>query len=224
MNDEADLIPVFIPALGAILIVAEDKKGEPLTMDEVLSLRDDAACIVMTHIDAAKLAESRGYDDLDPENCWYDWQMLRRELNRKPDLDPGARVDMVRSSDPAYQECVTNARATLDEFRSMLLRYDSHSCLIKTKLDDGQSSGFVWLFNTTISGDGFTAELFEVPPSVPLLKVGQVFDVPDDDVIDWMINDDGTLYGGYSLRYHRANLPPDERPAFDEHVGVTKYS
>ncbi|TWU15806.1 DUF2314 domain-containing protein [Allorhodopirellula heiligendammensis] len=224
MHDEAELIPVFVPALGAILVAAEDKKSEPLTRQEVLSIRDNAACIMMTSFDAKKLAQSRGYDDIDPENCWYDWQMLRRELDRRPDRDPGARVDMVRSSDPAYRDCVANARATLDDFRSLIRRHDSHSCLIKTKLNDGQSSGFVWLFNTIVAGDSFTAELFEVPPSVSLLKVGQVFEVAEFDVIDWMVNDDGTLYGGYSLRYHRANLPPDERGAFDEYVGVTKYS
>jgi uncharacterized protein YegJ (DUF2314 family) len=223
MNDDADLIPVFIPALGAILIAAEDKKGQPLTTKEVLTIRDNAACIMMEYCDATKMAESRGYDDLDPENCWYDWQMLRRQLDRKPDLDPGARVEMFRSSDPAYQECVANARASLDKFRSMVPRYDSHSCSIKTKLYDGQGSGFVWLFNTTVSDRGFTAELFEIPPSVPKLKVGQIFHIADADVVDWMINDDGMLYGGYSLRYHRAQLPPEKRPAFDEHVGVTRY-
>jgi uncharacterized protein YegJ (DUF2314 family) len=223
MNNEADLIPVFVPALGAILIAAEDKKGRPLTNEEVLSIRDNAACIMMTVDDAIKLADSRGYDDLDPENCWYDWQMLRRELGRQPDLDPGARVEMFQSSDPAYQECVAMARATLDEFRSMIPRFDPQSCLIKAKLDDGHGSGFVWLFGTTISGDGFTAELFEIPPSVAKLKVGDVFRIDGGDVVDWMINDHGTLYGGYSLRYHRAKLNPDERRAFDEHVGVTNY-
>ena len=74
----------------------------PLTADEVLSIRDKAACVMMSTFQAARLAESRGYDDIDPENCWYEWQMLRRELNRAPDLDPGARVNMFSSSDPAY--------------------------------------------------------------------------------------------------------------------------
>jgi hypothetical protein len=60
MTDD-ELIPVFIPALGAILIAAEDKKGEPLTNDQVLAIRDSAACIMMTNSDAATLAESRGY-------------------------------------------------------------------------------------------------------------------------------------------------------------------
>ncbi len=223
MSDDADLIPVFIPSLSAVLIAAEDTKGEPLTNDEVLSIRDSAACIMMTPTDVAKLAESRGYDDIDPENCWYEWQMLRRELDRKPDLDPGARVDMFIASDPAYEECVAKALGTLDQFREMLPRFASSSCLIKTKLDDGQSSGFVWLFKTTIASHGFIAELFEVPPSVSLLKVGQVFNISDADVVDWMINDDGTLHGGFSLRYHRAKLPAEERVAFDEYVGVTKY-
>ena len=42
-------------------------------------------------------------------------------------------------------------------------------------------------------------------------------------MIDWMINDEGTLYGGFTLRYQRAKLAPEERPAFDEHIGVVQY-
>lgn len=224
MTEDDDLIPVFVPALGAILIAAEDQKGTPLTADEVIAIRDKAACVMMSTSRAAKLAESRGYDDIDPENCWFEWQMLRRELNRKPDLDPGARVNMFRGSDPAYLDCVAKARETLDEFRSMLAQYDSDVCSIKTELHDGHSSGLVWLFNTTVHGEGFTAELFEIPPTIPLLKVGQVFEIASADVIDWMINDKGTLYGGFSLRYHRESLAPDERSAFDEYIGVTKYA
>ena len=223
MSDDAELIPVFIPALGTMLLSAEDKKGEPLTNDEVIEIRDNAACIMMTVADATKMAGSRGYDDLDPENCWYDWQMLRRELGRKPDLDPGARVDLFRGDDPAYQETITRARETLDAFREMLPRFDASSALIKTELSDGIGCGFVWLFNTEIVGPDFTAELFEVPPSVPHLKIGQSFRISAEDVLDWMINDEGKLHGGFSLRYHRENLAPHERDAFDAHIGVTNF-
>ena len=37
--DEENLVPVFIPALGPILIHAEDLKGEPLSYDEVIRIR-----------------------------------------------------------------------------------------------------------------------------------------------------------------------------------------
>lgn len=214
---------MFVPALSAILLAAEDKKGEPLTHDEVIATRDNAACIMMTSADADKMADSRGYDDLDPENCWYDWQMLRRELGRKPDLDPGARTHMIRGADPEYQATIDAARESLDDFRSMISRYDPASVMVKTELHDGNGRGFVWLFNAKQVGNDFTAQLFEVPDSIAGFEVGQAFDVAAEDVLDWMINDDGTLHGGFSLRYHRSTLVPRDRDAFDAHIGVTNY-
>ncbi|MEM7477122.1 MAG: DUF2314 domain-containing protein [Planctomycetota bacterium] len=223
MSDD-NLIPFFVPALGAVLIAAEDKKGEPLTEEEVLEIRDSAVCMMVPPENVAKLSESRGYKDLDPENCWYDWQMLRRELDRKPDLDPGARVDMVQGSDPAYQACVSKAQATLQDFRDMLQEYDPYSCLIKTRVEDGEQHGYIWLFNTRRIEIGFQATVFELPAFAPNLEIGQELEIAESEVVDWMINDEGTLYGGFSLRYHRQQLPPEERPAFDEHIGVTNYA
>ena len=87
-NSNQQLVPVFMPSLSALLLHAEDLKGEPLTADEVLKIRDNAACIMMRPDHAGKMDDSRGYRDIAPENCWYDWQHLRRELGRKPDLEP----------------------------------------------------------------------------------------------------------------------------------------
>lgn len=74
------LVPVFVPALVALLQFAEDQKGSPLTEDEVLEIRDNGSCIALTVPDAAAMAEARGYDDLDPEDCWEQWQQLRAFL------------------------------------------------------------------------------------------------------------------------------------------------
>jgi len=68
---------VFIPALVAILLNLERKKGTPLTENEVLSVRDKSMCATMRVSMARALAESRGYDDIDPENAWNDWQIAR---------------------------------------------------------------------------------------------------------------------------------------------------
>lgn len=88
-NDE--LVPVFIPALIVLLVHSEDKKGSPLTQEEVLAIRDNATCIMMQLDDSRKMDEQRGYADIDPEDCWYEWQMARRDLGRLPDIDPGPR-------------------------------------------------------------------------------------------------------------------------------------
>ncbi|MGN6545036.1 MAG: DUF2314 domain-containing protein, partial [Aureliella sp.] len=93
----------------------------------------------------------------------------------------------------------------------------------KTRLTDGSNSAFMWLNNTAIEGENFTAELFEVPDSLPSHKVGDRYTVPLEELLDWMANDNGRLFGGFSLRYHRASLSDDERMDFDRHLGVTEY-
>ena len=226
MSNEPELTPVFMPALSTLLIAAEDEKGAPLDEAEVLEIRDSATCIMMQQADAAKMTESRGYLDIDPENGWYDWQKLRRELGRKPDLDPGARVDYINSQDEGYQRTIKQAQETLAQFRDMIDKFQPWSPLIKTELSNPNSDGrcFVWLNNVRETNDGFVAQVFEIPPTLQGFEIGEHVDITTADVMDWMINDNGTLHGGFSIRYHRDTIPDHERQAFDEHLGVTTYA
>jgi uncharacterized protein YegJ (DUF2314 family) len=221
-DEKEDCVPVFMPALSAWLLHAEDIKGEPLTSMEVIRLRDKAPCIMMKREDALKLAESRGYEDIDPENCWYDFQMLRRELGRKPDLDPGPMFRQLDSHDPAYQRTIMQAQESLDHFRAMLPADERG--LLKSKIVQGDESAFMWLSHARVAGDGFKAMFFEVPEGFTNYQPGDEMEVAAADVLDWMINDDGVLQGGFSIRYQRERMPEDERPAYDEYIGVTKYA
>ncbi len=225
-EDNEDLVPVFVPALITLLVSAEDNKGSPLDYDEVIEIRDSGACIMMEAKDVAAMAESRGYADIDPENCWYDWQMARRELGRKPDIDPGVSMVQIKSSDPEFQETIKEAKNSLDQFRKMLPQNgDSmYEAMVKMKFTDGEASSFMWLFNVRMSGDKFVAELFEVPEYFTAFNVGDTFEVSPDELVDWSVNLDGTLYGGYSIRYQRAQLPEHEKEAFDNYVGVKHYA
>ena len=74
------VIPVFIPPLVALLWNLEQQKGAPLSEAEVLQIRDGAVCMTMSRAMARKLAESRGYDDIDPEDVWREWQAARARL------------------------------------------------------------------------------------------------------------------------------------------------
>jgi hypothetical protein len=46
----------------------------------MVRIRDEAPCIMMEAADAEKLIETRGYRDVEPENCWADWHRLRVEM------------------------------------------------------------------------------------------------------------------------------------------------
>jgi len=77
---EEELIPIPVPALVAVLINKENEKGAPLTEQEVIAIRDNAACIMMPVSVIAQMEESRGYPDIDPEYVWEHWQEARVEL------------------------------------------------------------------------------------------------------------------------------------------------
>lgn len=219
-------VPVFIPALVVLLLHAEDKKGAPLTKHEVERIRDNAPCIMMDVDDVPKMDESRGYRDIDPENCWHDWQRTRRELERKPDLDPGPRFSLVRSSDPAYQQTIHDAQNSIDVFRSMLPADGTprSQALVKVRLSVGDDSAFIWLNETALDGESFRATVFELPDSLSNYAPGDRLVIAADSVLDWMINEQGRLHGGYSLRYQRATLSQRDKEEFDRFIGVTEYA
>ena len=80
MGADEPLVTVFIPALVAVLHHEETNKGEPLTQEEVIAIRDRAVCITMRYSQAQAVESKRGYPDVDPENVWDEWQAIRSEL------------------------------------------------------------------------------------------------------------------------------------------------
>ncbi len=79
-----DLVPVFTPTLVSILLKKEKDKGAPLTEQEVLDIRDNSTLILLDTNAAKSMAETRGYEDLDPENnTWEQWKKIRKKFIKK---------------------------------------------------------------------------------------------------------------------------------------------
>lgn len=75
----SELAPLFVPSLTALLVAAEQEKGAPLAEHEVVATRDRAVVMMVTPDEARAMEVSRGYRDVDPEDCWADWHRLRVE-------------------------------------------------------------------------------------------------------------------------------------------------
>jgi hypothetical protein len=78
--DEEPLVITFVPPLVALLHHSEQAKGAPLTRDEVLAIRGRGACIRLRLSHAREMAKKRGYEDIDPEYAWEQWQEVRKQL------------------------------------------------------------------------------------------------------------------------------------------------
>lgn len=68
---------VFIPSLVSTLLRAEGEKGQPLTEEEVLAIRDNARVRASREVELEAVLRRRGYEDIDPENCWQEWLEFR---------------------------------------------------------------------------------------------------------------------------------------------------
>jgi hypothetical protein len=76
------VVPVFIPPLLDLLARAEEQKGTALTREEVISICGKGVCMMMRQSHADKMAQSRGYADLDPTLCWEQWLVAREQRAR----------------------------------------------------------------------------------------------------------------------------------------------
>jgi hypothetical protein len=80
MSDSNKLVIYPMPSLVATLLSREKTKGSPLTEAEVIEIRDSCPSVAVSMDVAVKIDAERGYNDIDPERCWEQWQELRKNL------------------------------------------------------------------------------------------------------------------------------------------------
>jgi len=76
---EQDLVPVFMPPLATVLAHHEREKGAPLTEAEVIAIRGRSVVMMMRRSIAEQMAQKRGWRDIDPHNCWHEWQQAKQQ-------------------------------------------------------------------------------------------------------------------------------------------------
>ena len=71
----------------------------------------------------------------------------------------------------------------------------------------------------------FSGAFFELPKELEKWHhLGQRLAFDGEDIFDWMvITQDGRLFGGYTLRVSRNELPESERADYDSYIGVRSY-
>ena len=140
----------------------------------------------------------------------------------------------VRNDDNDMRQAYALAAESVDELMAHLARQGSHVAIIKMRFRDPDLSirlgedRFVFLWLTVIRHDArkglFAVQFFEVPPELQKWhKPGDQLVIERDQIFDWFVNDDGLLYGGFTLRVARSRLPEVDRAAFDQYTGVKQW-
>jgi uncharacterized protein YegJ (DUF2314 family) len=75
----------------------------------------------------------------------------------------------------------------------------------------------IWLSDVSFRDGKFHGRVGNEPVDVKGLKLGDEVELAKEEASDWMIIDDGSLIGGYTIIALRDAMPPDERKEFDAH-------
>ncbi len=132
-------------------------------------------------------------------------------------------VMALNKDDPELKKTVQDAQSSLGVFFSLYEQYNENLGVyfgVKVPIPDDGKHVHLWYTLTGIKDDIVTAEHHNIPES--LQEFGNI-SIKSCEIEDWMINDHGHLYGGYSIRLQRSRLPDNEKEKFDENAWIEVY-
>ena len=150
----------------------------------------------------------------------------------------------VNDADPDVVEAVCEARRTFPQFleTASKMPHSPAIYLVKVPFIDRSKTGeqalvnnsknaaenpmrpicHLWLSVTSVLDDLIFCSVHEAPDALHLER-GTSFVIASELIEDWMINHDGTAFGGFSLRVIRNRLGKEEQIKFDAHTGIREF-
>lgn len=158
-----------------------------------------------------------------------------------PDIPLFANVP---ETDPDVVAAVGEAKRTLPRFLDAAAsgRFSAASCIVKVPFLDRSATAepalvrtsdtaceypeqptcHLWLRVTSVLDELVFCSVFEAPDELRL-NPGTSFVVASESIEDWMIDQGGEVFGGYSLRVIRNRLGAEARKRFDAHTGIRRF-
>lgn len=139
------------------------------------------------------------------------------------------------SNDPELAAAHRAAALTINLFQQCVRENETSICTAKLRFREPDLSEelgedqlfYLWLVVEDFDEDArlFLGTFCEVPADFAKWHaVGDQIWFDPEDVFDWMVNDDGVVRGGYTLRVHRSRLPEHEHEEFDRYSGVRSWA
>jgi uncharacterized protein YegJ (DUF2314 family) len=130
-------------------------------------------------------------------------------------------------TDEEFDAAVEKAHGTLDTVRRALLSPKPSYTFIGLKVRVYGNSTYedIWTEPVDYYSGAFTTQMVEGVTLDKGFHPNNMARVPVEDVIDWMIvEDDGNLIGGYTIRLAYRHMTPDEQKEFIRITGYTVES
>ena len=125
-------------------------------------------------------------------------------------------------TDEELAEAVSQAQETLHMWRQEFLApkrsYSMTSLKVRFQGDNGVED--MWTEPLFILDNKYTVRMVEGVTLEKGIHPGRILDVRPEDIVDWMLlEEDGTVIGGYTLRLEYERMTPDQQKRYLEITG-----
>ncbi|HSL42597.1 MAG TPA: DUF2314 domain-containing protein [Anaerolineales bacterium] len=125
--------------------------------------------------------------------------------------------------DPELEEAVRQAQNTLHIFRQEMLSPSSSYLLVSLKVRFVAANGEaedMWTEPVYILDDVYTVRMVEGVTITKGTHPDRLVDVQLNDIVDWMLlQEDGKVIGGYTLKLDYERLTPEEQRKYRDATG-----
>jgi len=126
-------------------------------------------------------------------------------------------------ADEELAEAVRQAQETLHIWRrEFLAPKKSYSMTsLKVRFETGEEVEDMWTEPLYILDNTYTVRMVEGVTLDPGIHPNRLLDVKPEDIVDWMmLEEDGTLVGGYTLRLEYERMTPEQQKKYVEITGI----
>ena len=126
-------------------------------------------------------------------------------------------------ADAELDAAIEQARASLEDFLAKITTPHPDRSFVAVKVrfvPPGESVQDIWVDEVTYTGGVLRGLMGDDIPSLRL-EAGEMIRVAEEDIVDWMIVEDGKMVGGYTIRLAVQRMSPEEREQFLETLDYT---
>jgi uncharacterized protein YegJ (DUF2314 family) len=120
--------------------------------------------------------------------------------------------------DRELDAAIKQARDTLDDFIVRITAPHPDRTFVALKVrfrPPDESPQDIWVDEVTYTEGAFRGNMGDDIPALKL-EAGEKITIDKEDIVDWMIVEDGKLIGGYTIRLAVQRMSPEERQRFLE--------
>ena len=122
--------------------------------------------------------------------------------------------------DAELESAIQQARDSLDTFVTKIAASHPNRTYVALKVrfvPPGELPQDIWVDGVTHRDGVFRGIMGDDIPTLRL-EIGEEITIEEEDIVDWMIVEDGKLIGGYTIRLAAQRMSPEERARFLETI------